>query len=73
MLSIILWLIMMVIYSPIIGWGFFGFADTSDLAQKLQLEHGPKYLVMTLVLHLLYGLVIGWLNAMWKTGNETAS
>ncbi len=73
MLSIILWLIMMVIYSPIIGWGFFGFADTSDLAKKLQLEQGPKYLVMTLVLHLLYGLVIGWLNAIWTAGNETAS
>lgn len=70
LLSIVLWLIMMVIYSPIIGWGFFGFADTSGMVDKLQLEQGPKYLVMTLVLHLLYGATIGWLNAVWRTSDE---
>lgn len=64
----ILWLIMMVIYSPIIGWGFFGFGGSAQqLAadSKLYLESGPKYLVITLILHLIYGSIIGWFNKIW--------
>ncbi len=61
-----LWGFMMVVYSPIIGWGFFGFGG-SDLAKdsKLYLEPGPKYLIATLVLHVVYGVVIGFGNSLW--------
>lgn len=45
--GIILWLVMMVIYMPVMGWGFF--------AMKL----GGKAVVMTLVLHVIYGFVLG--------------
>jgi hypothetical protein len=60
-----LWLIMMLILSPIIGWGILGTADTADLPAKLQLGATPKYVLATLVLHLIYGLTIGWGNQLW--------
>ena len=60
--ALIAWLIMMVIYSPIIGWGFFGFGDASALSptNPLYLEAGPKYIISTLVLHFIFGAIIGW-------------
>lgn len=63
------WLIMMLIYSPIIGWGVFGFgnAHTLQATNPLFLEAGPKYLIITLVLHIIFGTVIGWLNPKWVT------
>lgn len=66
-LSIILWLIMMLIISPIIGWGVFGFGDAAGNAKDspLYLAPGPKYLIATLVLHLVFGLVVGGINAAW--------
>jgi len=66
-LALIAWLIMMVIYSPIIGWGFFGFGDAFTLAPSspLYLEAGPKYIISTLVLHLIFGAIIGWGNPRW--------
>jgi len=66
-LALVAWLIMMVIYSPIIGWGFFGFGGASALnpTNPLFLEAGPKYLISTLVLHLIFGAVIGWINPKW--------
>ena len=62
-----LWLIMMIVYSPIIGWGFFGFGKAGELPPNsaLYLQPGPKYLIATLVLHLIYGWIIGWLNPIW--------
>lgn len=63
-----LWFIMMIIYSPIIGWGFFGFGGSGSVLPSndpLYLAPGPKYLVATLVLHLVYGAIIGWLNPLW--------
>ena len=62
-----LWLIMMIFYSPIIGWGLFGFGNAGALPRSsaLYLQPGPKYLVATLVLHLIYGWIIGWLNPVW--------
>ncbi len=61
---------MMLILSPVIGWGVFGAGDlpSKEIYQegaKLYLEPGPKYMVATLVLHLLYGITIGWVNAGW--------
>lgn len=65
-LSLVLWLGMMLGYSPLIGWGVFGINGTREtLAPALQLSSVPKYIVMTLVLHLIYGLIIGWLNPLW--------
>ncbi len=66
------WLIMMIIYSPIIGWGLFGFGDAHTLSttNSLYLEAGPKYLISTLILHLIFGVVIGWGDKKWIT-NES--
>lgn len=66
-ISLAAWLIMMLLYSPIIGWGIFGFRDAHTLAASnpLYLEAGPKYLIVTLILHIIFGLIIGWLNPKW--------
>lgn len=47
----ILWLIMQVLVLPLIGWGAFGLAITG---------FPPKIAVGTLVLHLIYGGILGW-------------
>lgn len=66
-LALILWAIMMLIISPIIGWGVFGFGDASEMAKdaKLYLAPGPQYLISTLVLHLIFGLIVGGINPAW--------
>lgn len=67
-LAVALWLFMMVVYSPIIGWGVFGFGGSGHtLATDHPLHLGApvKYLVATLVLHLIYGSIIGGLNPVW--------
>lgn len=43
-----LWLLMQIVVLPFLGWGLFGTAVTPALA------------VATLVLHLIYGTVLGW-------------
>ena len=43
-----LWLLMQVVALPALGWGFFGTTVT------------PAIAVATLVLHLVYGTVLGW-------------
>ncbi len=48
-LGIFLWLIMQVAVLPFLGWGLFGMAIT------------PAIAVATLVLHLIYGVTLGWL------------
>lgn len=63
-----LWLFMMVVYSPVIGWGIFGFGGAGhSLAptDPLYLGSPVKYLVATLVLHLIYGSIIGSLTPAW--------
>lgn len=47
-LGVFLWLLMQVAVLPIIGWGLFGTAVTPAIAGA------------TLVLHLIYGGVLGW-------------
>ncbi len=66
-LALCLWLALMLIYSPIIGWGLFGFGEAGQLApdDPFHLAPGPKYLLVTLILHLIYGTIIGWLNPLW--------
>jgi hypothetical protein len=67
-LAAVLWLIMMVVYSPIIGWGFFGVGGSGhELAADHPLWIGSpvKYIVASALLHVVYGLIIGWLNPVW--------
>ncbi len=71
-MSLGLWLLMMLVHSPIIGWGFFGFG--AETTGKLTLGSESKYILVTLVLHLLYGVVIGWINSNWVVfGQDVAA
>lgn len=68
LLAMALWGFMMVVYSPIIGWGVFGFGGSGHTLspdQPLYLGSPVKYIVATLVLHLVYGWIIGKLNPAW--------
>jgi hypothetical protein len=47
-MGLFLWLIMELVVLPLLGWGVFGSAITSKIA------------VATLVLHLIYGGILGW-------------
>lgn len=63
-----LWLFMMLVYSPVIGWGVFGFGGAEyEPGNILHLGSPVKYIVTTLILHLLYGAIIGGLNSAWLT------
>lgn len=66
-LSVVLWLFMMLVYSPLIGWGFFGFGYAQNLAvdHPLYLDSSLSYIVITLLLHLIYGWVLGYLSSRW--------
>lgn len=66
-LSIILWIFMMVIYSPLIGWGIFGLGYANNLAPShpLYLEEAFSYMIITLLVHLAYGWILGYLNCKW--------
>lgn len=66
-LATILWLFLMIVYSPLIGWGFFGFGDASSLdpSAPLYLEEGPKFLIGSYIIHLIYGAIIGLGNKFW--------
>ncbi|MFB6264992.1 MAG: hypothetical protein ABEL76_15440 [Bradymonadaceae bacterium] len=70
-----LWLFMMGVYSPVIGWGFFGFGTAGQMAESapLYLEPGPKYAVLTFVLHALYGAIVGKMNAMLVSDDADTS
>ncbi len=49
--GVILWGVMQVAVLPLIGWGFFGVGITG---------FPPKIAVGTLILHLVYGGILGW-------------
>lgn len=68
-----LWLFMMFVYSPVIGWGVMGFGGpnhTLPADSPLYLGSSIKYVVITLVLHLIYGGIIGALNPAWIDFDE---
>jgi|AntRauTorckE6833_2_1112554.scaffolds.fasta_scaffold07625_1 hypothetical protein len=69
-----LWLIMMIAISPIVEWGVFGTGDAHFLKESdlLYLKSGWIYPVATLFLHVLYGLVVGLLNANWAISHIDA-
>lgn len=46
--GVLLWLGMELVFLPLLGWGLFGSAIT------------PKIAVATLILHLIYGGILGW-------------
>ncbi|NBC64449.1 MAG: hypothetical protein GVY07_02145 [Bacteroidetes bacterium] len=62
-LAIVLWLFMMLVYSPIIGWGFFGIGNAELLSpdHPLYLNSTTGYLFLTFLVHLVYGTVLGML------------
>ena len=70
-LAIGLWLFMMLVYSPIIGWVVFGFGSSYEPGTTLHLGSPIKYIVATLVLHLIYGWIIGGLNPAWIQFGES--
>jgi len=72
-IALIQWFLMMVIYSPITGWGIFGFGGSGHALppdSPLYLGNPVKYLVLTLVLHLAYGAINGWLIPLWVTAEK---
>ena len=67
-LAVVQWLLLMLVYGPTIGWGFFGIgAGGHDLPTDAPLYLGAsvKYVLLTLVLHLIYGLINGALIPRW--------
>lgn len=57
-----LWLFMMLVYSPVIGWGVFGIGGAAhdlSLDAPRYLGSSMKYIVSTFVIHLVYGGVLG--------------
>ena len=54
------WIAMMIVFMPLAGQGFFGVDD------------GPIAAIGTLVLHLVYGAVLGVVNASQSDGAATA-
>lgn len=66
----LLWLFMMLVHSPMIGWGIFGTADTSGLPEVLRLGSTVKYVVSTFLLHVVFGLIIGGVNPYWISFEE---
>ncbi len=73
--SLIPWLILMLVFSPIIGWGVFGMGDGNDVAKDSELYLGSSamFFVASLVLHILFGAIIGWLDRAWALKGERAS
>lgn len=66
--AIILWLIFMIIYSPLIGWGVFGVGGANqELPPDAPLYIGDpgQFILITLLLHVVYGAIIGWLDRVW--------
>lgn len=45
-LALGLWLVVLVVFFPVVGWGFFG------------LSVGPKLIVVSLVPHVLFGIIL---------------
>ncbi len=59
--AVIAWLAMMIVFMPLAGQGFFG------------LKEGPPAVVATLVLHLVYGAVLGLIYASLTARSRLAA
>lgn len=64
LLSVVLWLFMMLVYSPVIGWGFFGIGNAQFLQSNhpLYLNSTIGYLIVTFTVHIAYGSILGLLS-----------
>lgn len=77
LLAGVLWLFMMLVYSPIIGWGFFGYGDARLLHAEhpLYLRSAMSYILLTFMVHAAYGLGLGF-STQWlvpkKAGQNKA-
>lgn len=73
----VLWLFMMLVYSPVIGWGFFGIGNAQLLesTHALYLSSTPDYLIVTLSVHISYGVSLGFLSEKFisKESSKIAS
>jgi len=70
----LLWLILMLGYSPLLGWGYFGFHATGTALppdHPLHLSRPIEYLVATFTLHVVYGAILGSLNRKMLTRTTT--
>lgn len=70
-LGISLWLLMMLAVSPMVEWGVFGVGDANflDKGEIFYLKSGWKYPLVMLGFHLVYGLIVGFLDAKWAVGH----
>lgn len=64
LLALVLWFFMMVVYSPLIGWGMLGMGYAPLLLpdHPLHLSSNIAYVLFTLLLHMVYGLILGLLT-----------
>ncbi len=72
-LAMVLWLFMMLVYSPIIGWGFFGFGNAGLLkpSHPLYMNSTLSYLTVTFTVHVFYGLTLGIVSKTWIVKQRT--
>ena len=75
-LSLLMWILMQVVMAPLIGWGLFGTGAANLDGTPLALGSTPKYLLVTVVFHLIYGVVLGliakWFNRSQQTEKASA-
>ncbi|MTI87039.1 MAG: hypothetical protein FH748_03625 [Balneolaceae bacterium] len=71
-LAIVLWIFMMLVYSPIIGWGFFGVGNAELLnnTHPLFLRSTIGYLFITFSVHFVYGTTLGFLCTWFFKSNS---
>lgn len=69
----ILWLFMMLVYSPIIGWGFFGFGNARLLNAEhpLYLRSTAGFMLLTFTVHIAYGACLG-VSTQWLIKKKKA-
>jgi len=60
-----LWLVMILVYWATVEQGVFGGEDVAPEADEDPIPGGMAYLGLTFVAHLVYGVVIGWINPRW--------
>jgi hypothetical protein len=64
-----MWLILMLFFAPVIGWGAFGFGDAQALPANDPMHLGPpvQFIVATLGFHVLFAVVL-WAAARLLMG-----
>lgn len=68
-MGILLWLLFMTVSSLLIDWGAFGYGQTGQTTRDspLYLKPGSSYMVLTLLVYLIYGFIVGGLNStIWN-------